>query len=101
MARSATLQSSFSGDPLYALERSRAEASGKRISKRDRLEMGNRPLPETPRRALIIDAESGSETPSPARQNAEAIFSGAALDEPKGRSAEWQALDALFDQPKP
>jgi hypothetical protein len=87
------MQSGFSVDPLYALERSRAEASGKRPSKRELSEMGNRPLPESPRRAPVTIADEWS----PARKAAESLFSSDTQDLQKSVSAVRQALEALFE----
>jgi len=89
MARSATFSGSFGGDPLANLERNRAEASGKRLSKRDLLEMGNRPL-----------SESGRRTPNddkPARKPLEAFLAEEA--QPKERSEAWKRIEALFETP--
>ena len=79
MARSATFSGSFGGDPLANLERSRAEASGKRPTKRELLEMGNRPVPELPRAApkpldVFLAEEAAPKNWSPARKRAEALF---------------------------
>jgi len=91
MARSATLQSSsFGGDPLANLERNRAEASGKRLSKRDLLEMGNRPLSESGRRT--------PDEPNPALQAIESLFSGKPQEKARW-SAARQAAEALFELP--
>ena len=71
------------------LERNRAEASGKRLSKRDLLEMGNRPL-----------SESGRRTPNddkPARKPLEAFLAEEA--QPKERSEAWKRIEALFETP--
>jgi hypothetical protein len=97
MPRSTVLESHMYGDPLAALERKRAEQSGKKLSKREWLEMGNRPLPEFPRRSPTSDADEWS----PARKAAEALFAGDALIEPRRISAVRQAADELFDLPKP
>jgi hypothetical protein len=69
MSRSITFQSSsFGRDPLAELERNRAEASGKKLSNRERSEFGNHPLSESPRRVQESDEWS------PARRAAEALF---------------------------
>jgi hypothetical protein len=80
MARSATLQSSsFGGDPLRALERSRAEESRALVSKRDRATWGNAPIPEQPRRMTktleeFLAEEGAAKGWSEARRAAEALF---------------------------
>lgn len=84
MARSITLQSSsFGGDPLANLERSRAESSGKKLTPRERMEFGNRPL-----------SDSGRRTPEPAKLTFEAFI--AEESQPRRWSVARQAIEALF-----
>ncbi|WP_208645334.1 hypothetical protein [Paraburkholderia aromaticivorans] len=85
------------GDPLAALERKRVEQSGKKLSKREWLDMGNRPLPEFPRRSPTSDADEWS----PARKAAEALFAGEARIEPRRISSVRQAAEDLFELPLP
>lgn len=88
MARSATFSGSFGGDPLANLERDQARASGKRPTKRELSEMGNRPVSDSGRRT--------PDEPSPARQALESLFSG--KPQKKARwSAARQAAEALFE----
>lgn len=90
MARSITFQGSFGGDPLANLERSRAETSGKKPTKRELLEMGNRPL-----------SDSGRRTPDdakPAHKPLEVFL--AEESAPKQRSAAWERMEALFSKPE-
>lgn len=90
MARSITFQGSFGGDPLGNLERSRAEASGRKPSKRELLEMGNRPL-----------SDSGRRTPDDDRKHAHKPLEVFLAEEaaPKQRSEVWKKLEALFCKP--
>lgn len=90
MARSITFQGSFGGDPLGNLERSRAEASGRKPSKRELLEMGNRPLSDSGRR-------TPSEDIKPAHKPLEVFLAEEAT--PKRRSDAWMKLEALFCKP--
>ncbi|MBB3004382.1 hypothetical protein FHX57_006764 [Paraburkholderia tropica] len=89
MARSATFSGSFGGDPLANLERSRAEASGKTPTKRERLEMGNRPL-----------SESGRRTPDEGEKPAHKTFEAFLGEEiaPKKRSEAWKRLESIFSK---
>jgi hypothetical protein len=80
MARSITFAGSFGGDPLRALERSRAEESRAVVSKKDRPNWGNSPIPEQPRRMTktleeFLAEESSTQGWSEARKAAEALFS--------------------------
>lgn len=80
MARSITFAGSFGGDPLRALEKSRAEESRALVSKRDRATWGNAPIPEQPRRMTktleeFLAEESSTKGWSEARKAAEALFS--------------------------
>jgi hypothetical protein len=79
MARSITFSGSFGGDPLRALEKSRAEESRAVVSKRDRAVWGNAPIPEQPRRMTKTLEEFLAEEGAPkgwskARKAAEALF---------------------------
>lgn len=76
------------------LEHSRDEASGKKLSKRERAEFGNRPL--SGRR---VPAQESDEW-SPARKAAEALFAGDVQPELSRVSAAPPAADDLFDLPK-
>lgn len=88
MARSITFQGSFGGDPLADLERSRAEASGKKLSKRELKEVGNRPL-----------SESGRRSPDEAKAAHKTLDVFLAEESaPKPRSDAWKELDALFSK---
>lgn len=71
------------------LEHSRAEASGKRLSKRELLEMGNRPL-----------SESGRRTPDDDRKTTHKPLEVFLAEEsaPTQRSAAWDRLEALFSE---
>ena len=67
------------GDPLAALERKRAEESGKRLTKRELSAIGNRPVPELPRAApkpldVFLAEEAAPKQWSVARKRAEALF---------------------------
>lgn len=87
MARSITFQSgSFGRDPLAELERSRAEASGRKPSKRELLEMGNRPL-----------SDSGRRAPDDAAHKTLEVFL-AEESAPKQRSEAWKKLESLFSK---
>lgn len=86
MARSITLSSSFGGDPLRALEKSRADRGDEYASGRDRAVWGNRQIPEQPRRPTktleqFLTEESTPKQWSEARKSLEALFS-----EPKDKS---------------
>ena len=95
MARSATFHSgSFGGDPLANLERSRAKASGKSLTQRELLEMGNRPLPESGRRTPDFDEWSASVKPAKHKPLEEFLAEEAA---PKQWSKARQAAEALFE----
>lgn len=79
MARSITFAGSFGGDPLRALEKSRAEESRAIVSKKDRSTWGNAPIPEQPRRMTktleeFLAEESSTTGWSEARKAAEALF---------------------------
>jgi hypothetical protein len=79
MARSITFAGSFGGDPLRALEKSRAEESRAPVSKRDRATWGNSPIPEQPRRMTktleeFLADEAADKGWSEARKAAEALF---------------------------
>jgi hypothetical protein len=97
MTRSITFASgSFGRDPLAELERSRAEASGKRLSKRELSEMGNRPLPESGRRATGCEGWPMSRKEA-AHKPLEAFL--AEDGQPKQWSAARHAAEALFEIP--
>lgn len=86
MARSITFQGSFGGDPLANLERSRADASGRKPTKRELLEMGNRPL-----------SDSGRRTPADGMAVHKTLEVFLAEESaPKQRSEAWKKLEALF-----
>ncbi|MFM0141753.1 hypothetical protein [Paraburkholderia sp. RL18-085-BIA-A] len=79
MARSITFSGSFGGDPLRALEKSRADESRALVSKRDRATWGNAPIPEQPRRMTktledFLAEEGATKGWSEARKAAEALF---------------------------
>jgi hypothetical protein len=90
MARSITFQGAFGGDPLANLERNRAEQAGKKPTKRECLEMGNRPL-----------SDSGRRTPDEAVKPAHKTFEAFLGEEvaPKQRSEAWKRLESLFTKP--
>lgn len=90
MARSATFSGSFGGDPLANLERNRAEQAGKKLSKRERSEIGNRPLSESGRRT--------ADDEKPARKPLDAFL--AEESQPKERSEAWKRIEALFSKPQ-
>lgn len=91
MPRSITFQSSsFGRDPLADLEHSRAEASGRKPTKRELLEMGNRPLSDSGRRTPADDLK-------PAHKLLEVFLAEEAA--PKLRSEAWKNLEALFSKP--
>lgn len=87
MARSATFSGSFGGDPLANLERNRAEQAGKKLTKRERAEMGNRPLSESGRRT--------ADDENPARKPLETFL--AEESQPKRWSLARQAAESLFE----
>jgi hypothetical protein len=92
MARSITLQSnSFGRDPLAELEHSRAEAAGKKLSKREKLEMGNRPLSDSGRRT----PDEGPAIIEPAPRKALEDFF-AEESQPRQWSEARKAIEALF-----
>lgn len=79
MARSATLQGSYGGDPLRNMERNRAAEAREIVSRRDRAAWGNAPIPEQPRRVTktleeFLAQEGATTDWSAARQAAEALF---------------------------
>jgi hypothetical protein len=91
MAHSVTFQSSsFGRDPLAELEHSRAESAGRKMSKRELSEMGNRPLSDSGRRTPDDDAKA-------AREPLEAFL--AKESQPKKWSAARKAAEALFTKP--
>jgi hypothetical protein len=72
------------------LERNRAEASGKKLSKRELKEVGNRPLSDSGRRTPTDDLKA-------AHKPLEVFLAEEA--ETKPRSEAWKKLDALFSKP--
>jgi hypothetical protein len=75
------------GDPLAALEKKRAEASGKRMTRRELSSIGNRPVPELPRAV---------ETPKKHKPLEEFL---AEESQPKRWSAARKAAESLFEMP--
>lgn len=92
MARSITCQSRSFPEPLAALERSRAEASGRKPSKRELLEMGNRPVSDSGRR--VPDEDWFMSAPLARHKPLEAFL--AEESAPKARSEAWLRAEALF-----
>jgi hypothetical protein len=95
MARSITFSGSFGGDPLANLERNRAEQAGKKLSKRERSEFGNRPLSDSGRRTPVQDSDGWSD----ARRRAETLFTGIVQEGAQSTSAARQAAESLFEMP--
>lgn len=94
MARSITCQSWSFPDPLAALEMSRAEASGRKLSRRDLLEMGNRPLSDSGRRTP--DEWPAIIEPAPRKALEDFLTEES---QPKPWSEKRKALEALFEMP--
>lgn len=92
MARSATFQGSFGGDPLRNLEREQARTSGKRPSLRELSEMGNRPVSDLGRR--VPDEDWLMSAPPAPHKPLEAFL--AEESAPKARSEAWLRAEALF-----
>jgi hypothetical protein len=78
------------------MEREQAEASGRKLSKRELMEMGNRPVSDSGRRTPPDDWFA---TVQASPHKPLEVFL-AEESQPKPRSDAWKRLEALFSKPK-